>query len=105
MLNTILSTSQGAALMHNAVSALSQELKDKTIGGILFGDTKNEQSSATIEGYPKENLASFCNADDGVCWGELRLSVGHFSYMTNGDVQKAAEFLIGKIDNAIAPKA
>jgi cutinase len=91
--------------MHNAVAGLPEAVKAKTVGGVLFGDTKNEQSSATIEGYPKEALASFCNEDDGVCWGELLLSGGHFSYVSNGDVQKAAEFLAGRIDKALAGKA
>jgi cutinase len=99
------SISQGAALMHNVVAALPQEIKDKTVGGILFGDTKNEQSNATIEGYPKDRLSSFCEEEDGVCWGELRLSAGHFAYIINGDVKKAADFLIGKLDKALASKA
>jgi hypothetical protein len=84
--------------MHNTIEQLPAPIKAKTVGGVLFGDTKNEQSGASIEGYPNDQLATYCVQDDGVCWGELRVTAGHMAYLTNGDVQKAINFLAGRAE-------
>jgi cutinase len=92
--------SQGAALMHKTIERLPAGIKAQTIGGTLFGDTKNKQSGASIEGYPKDQLATYCVEDDGVCWGGLRVTAGHMAYLTNGDVQKAIAFLAGRAESS-----
>jgi cutinase len=118
--------SQGAAVMHSAVAALPDEVKKATIGGVLFGSTKNKQEDAKIRDYPKDQVMSFCVEDDGVCWGRLDVTagelnarlafplfdlhllidgiIGHLAYLTNGDGVKAANFLQGKIDQALKGK-
>jgi len=96
--------SQGAAVMHSAVGALPEDVKKATIAGVLFGSTKNKQENAQIKNYPKEQVASFCVKDDGVCWGKLDVTGGHLAYLTNGDSGRAAAFLQGKIDQALKGK-
>lgn len=87
--------------MHNVVAGLSENVKKQLAAVILFGDTKNIQSNATLTGYPKEKSISLCTKDDGVCWGELKVTAGHLAYLTNGDEQKAINFAALKIDEAL----
>jgi hypothetical protein len=74
--------SQGAAVMHSAVATLPDEVKKATIGGVLFGSTKNKQEDAKIRDYPKNQVMSFCVEDDGVCWGRLEVTGGEFERET-----------------------
>jgi cutinase len=90
--------SQGTAVMHNTVGALPASLKSKVVAGVLFGDTKNKQDGGQVPNYPKNQVKIFCERSDGVCWGSLNVSNGHFVYATNGDGDKALRFLKGKID-------
>jgi cutinase len=83
--------------MHSVIPALPPNVRQQVVGGVLFGDTKNKQSSATIDGLPKELLKSFCNENDGVCWGKLNVSGGHLAYAKQGDHKKAADFLAEKL--------
>ena len=62
--------------MHSAVGALPEDVKKATIAGVLFGSTKNKQENAQIKNYPKEQVASYCVPDDGVCWGKLDVTGG-----------------------------
>jgi len=97
--------SQGTAVMMNAISTLDEGLKNKVVGVVLFGYTKNGQQKSGIPKYPKEKVEVFCAKSDGVCWGALNVSAGHFSYMGNGDGPKAVAFLKGKIDGGGAPSS
>lgn len=96
--------------MMNAVKALPPDLKQKTVGGVLFGYTKNKQMGGAIPNYPKDQLTVYCDEkspgvySDGVCGGQLNVNGGHFAYMGNGDGAKAVAFLKGKIDPALAGK-
>jgi cutinase len=96
--------SQGAALMHNAIPALSPQVRESLTAGVLFGDTKNKQSGGKIPDWPEDKLSIFCAKDDGVCWGGLQVNAGHVSYLGSGAVDKAAEFLEMKIDAALKAK-
>jgi cutinase len=87
--------------MHNVVSILPQEVKAKTIAGVLFGDTKNAQSNSQIENYPVDQVAIWCAENDGVCWGGLQLSAGHFVYMRDNSDIAAFDYLKPKIDKAL----
>jgi cutinase len=92
--------SQGTAVMHSTVGALPANLKQKVVGGVLFGDTKNSQDRSQVPNYPKDKVQVYCAKEDGVCWGILNVTNGHFVYTTNGDGTKAIEFLKGQIDAA-----
>jgi len=89
--------SQGTAVMMNAVSKLSPEIKSKVAGVVLFGYTKNAQQKGGIPNYPKEKVKVFCSTSDGVCGGTLAVTAGHFSYMSDGSGPKAIAFLVGQI--------
>jgi len=91
--------SQGTAVIEHAVHGLKPEERAKVVGVVLFGYTKNGQTKGTIPDYPTENLKVFCTKADGVCWGALNVSPGHFAYMGNGDGPAATAFLLGKINN------
>jgi len=101
--------SQGTAVMMNAVKGLPENIKKKTVGGVLFGYTKNKQMNGAIPNYPKDQLTVYCDPtspgsssfSDGVCGGQLNVNAGHFSYMANGDGPKAIAFLKSKIDPAL----
>jgi cutinase len=87
--------------MHNVIPNLPVAIRSQIIGGVLFGDTKNKQNSATIRDFPGEKLLSICAQDDGVCWGGLNVTSGHLVYTQNGDIDKAIAFLSSKIDLVI----
>jgi len=89
--------SQGTAVMMNAISTLEEGIRAKIVGVVLFGYTKNGQTKGTIPNFPTENLKVFCTKGDGVCWGQLNVSAGHFAYMGNGDGPAATKFLLEKI--------
>jgi cutinase len=73
--------SQGAAVMHNAVAkSVSDEIKAKIAGIVLYGDTRNKQDGGKIPNFPAERVKVFCNKDDGVCGGGLGVNGGHFAY-------------------------
>jgi cutinase len=82
--------------MHSVIPMLPRQIQSQLIAGVLFGDTKNKQSGATIKGFPSNKLKSFCASDDGVCNGGLNVNVGHVSYRDKGDTDKAAEWLYAK---------
>jgi len=91
--------SQGTAVIMNAVSTLPENERAKIAGVVLFGYTKNGQTKGSIPNYPAEKLKVFCTKADGVCWGALNVSGGHFAYMGNGDGPAATSFLVGRINN------
>jgi len=85
--------SQGAAIMHYAVPKLSPKVQSQIVAGVLFGDTRNKQSKASITGFPTQKLRTFCAKNDGVCNGGLNVNAGHVAYRDIGDVKKAVQFL------------
>jgi cutinase len=90
--------------MHNVLPLLAEPVKKQIVAGILFGDTKNKQSNASVEGISKDQLLSLCAQDDGVCWGALSVTAGHVVYTQDGSVDKAAKFLIEKVDKVLGAK-
>jgi cutinase len=83
--------------MHSAIPLLPAKVQSQIVAGVLFGDTQNKQSKASITGFPKEKLKSFCATNDGVCNGGLNVNPGHVAYADTGDVKKAVEFLTEKL--------
>jgi cutinase len=86
--------------MHVVIPRLPAKIQSQIVGGVLFGDTKNQQSKGTIKGFPKEKLRTFCSPDDGVCKGQLNVNAGHVSYAKQGDIQRAADFLVQQFRGA-----
>jgi cutinase len=92
--------SQGTAVMHGTVGALPAALKSKIAAGVLFGDTKNKQDGGMVPNFPKDKVRIYCEKSDGVCWGSLNVTNGHFVYPLNGDAEKAMAFLKARINAA-----
>ncbi|KAF2669718.1 cutinase-domain-containing protein [Microthyrium microscopicum] len=92
--------SQGTAVMHGTVGALPANIKAKIVGGALFGDTRNTQDKSQVPNFPKEKVHVYCDKSDGVCWGTLNVTNGHFVYATDGSAEQGLAFLKGKIDAA-----
>lgn len=90
--------------MHNTVGSLPEPLKKKIIAGVLFGDTRNKQDKGQVPNYPKDQVMIFCDAEDGVCGGALKVTNAHMVYIRNGDGPKAVAFLKGKLDPVMASK-
>jgi cutinase len=82
--------------MHAAIPLLPPQIQSQLVAGVLFGDTQNKQTKATIKGFPSAKLKTFCASDDGVCNGGLTVNAGHVSYREKGDTEKAAEWLAEK---------
>jgi len=79
--------------MHSAIPQLPPRVKSQIVAGVLFGDTQNKQSRASIKGFPQDKLRTFCARNDGVCNGMLNVNAGHVSYGETGDVKRAVEYL------------
>jgi len=94
--------SQGSAVMMNSVSKLAANVKNRVVGVVLFGYTKNKQTGSSIPNYPKDRVKVFCSSGDGVCGGTLAVTAGHFSYMGDGSGPKAVSFLVSKINGGAA---
>jgi cutinase len=82
--------------MHYAVPKLSPKILSQIVAGVLFGDTRNKQSKASITGFPQNKLRTFCAKNDGVCNGGLNVNAGHVAYRDIGDVKLAVDYLAQK---------
>jgi cutinase len=93
--------SQGAALMHRSVESLTENIKSRIAGIVLYGDTQNVQDGGKIKNFPKEKVEVICSSSDGVCTGVLLVTPGHLSYST-ASIQEGADFLIARVKAAKA---
>jgi len=50
-------------------------------------------NGADVKGIPDDRVQTLCSPNDGVCKGEFNIGAGHFSYMSDGSVSKAAAFV------------
>jgi len=90
--------SQGAALAAAAISDVTATVRNKIVGTVLFGYTKNQQNNGGIPNYPSSNLKVFCATGDLVCSGTLTITPAHLSYGDEASGE-APQFLISKIGN------
>jgi cutinase len=91
--------SQGTAVMSNAISELSETVRDQIEGVVLFGYTKNAQNGGQIPNFPSERLKVFCNEGDAVCTGTLEITQPHFEYAA-ASKGPAPKFLKERVDSA-----
>lgn len=84
--------------MAAAISDLNSGVRDKVVGTVLFGYTKNQQNRGAIPNYPSDRLEVFCAAGDLVCTGSLTITAAHLSYGDEARSQ-APRFLISKLGN------
>ncbi|KAK5939613.1 hypothetical protein PMZ80_007992 [Knufia obscura] len=87
--------SQGAALVHRAVEDRSTAVKNKIVGAVTFGDTKNLQDGRQIPNFPREKTRIFCAVGDLVCTGSLIITAAHLTYGANA--AEAVAFLAARI--------
>jgi len=92
--------SQGTAVTANAITRLDSEGKQRVLGIVLYGYTKNAQTRSSIPGYPGDRVKVFCRVDDGVCGGALLVTAGHFGYIADGTGPQGVTFLSQKIQQA-----
>jgi len=90
--------SQGAALCHRAIEDLSDSVKARINGVVLYGDTKNQQDNGQIPNFPRDKVLIICNSGDLVCFGTLTITADHLAYVPR--VGEATSFLINKINAA-----
>ncbi|CAI7636109.1 unnamed protein product [Penicillium pancosmium] len=83
--------SQGANLMHGAILKLSEEVKDKIRGVVLFGFTRQKQFHGQIAGFPQDKLKLYCYETDNICHGGGLIGLEHLSYAQ--EAQNASDWL------------
>ena len=83
--------------MTGAISGLSSTVRNRIVGTVLYGDTRNQQTGGTIPNYPQQNLLIICNTGDPVCRGTLIVNAAHLAYTPT--VPRAVAFLRGRIDS------
>ncbi|KAJ4288299.1 separase/separin [Collariella sp. IMI 366227] len=89
--------SQGAALTAATISRLSSAIRNKIVGVVLFGYTKNQQNNGRIPNYPADRTKVFCNEGDLVCEGMLIVATPHLMYGSDA-AGPAPRFLLSKIN-------
>lgn len=82
--------------MAAALSDATSTVRNKVVGTVLFGYTKNQQNGGQVPNYPSDRLEVFCAVGDLVCDGTLIITAAHLSY---GDeaAGEAPRFLESKI--------
>ncbi|RKK94978.1 Cutinase [Fusarium oxysporum] len=88
--------SQGAALAAASIEDLSTAVRNKVVGTVLFGYTKNLQNLGRIPNYPRERTLVFCNIGDLVCTGSLIVAAPHLAYQSDAS-GPAPQFLIQRV--------
>lgn len=83
--------------MHSVIPILPDNIKNKVVGGVLFGDTR-KKVEPQIPNFPVDRVQIFCETGDVVCEGQLYVGKPHFKYKANGYPEKAIGFLKGRID-------
>ncbi len=63
--------SQGAAIVHRAIEALTAEVRARIAGVVTFGDTQTLQDGGRVKGYPANQTLIICNSGDIICTGTL----------------------------------
>lgn len=91
--------SQGAALAAAAIEDTSAAIREKIVGAVLFGYTKNLQNRGRIPNYPADRTLVICNTGDLVCSGTLILAAPHFTYQGAAS-REAPRFLIDRVNAA-----
>ena len=75
---------------------MSDSIKDKIAGVVLFGYTKNKQNNGGIPDFPAAKTLVICANGDLVCKGTLTVTLAHFTYGDEAE-DEAPAFLISKI--------
>lgn len=86
--------SQGAAVMHGTAKALTPDVRARVAAVQVYGDTQNKQNNGTIPPFPTSQTLVICNANDGVCGGQLDVTAGHLEYTQH--VGQAVTFLASR---------
>ncbi|KAH7014206.1 Cutinase, A lipolytic enzyme with A preformed Oxyanion hole [Microdochium trichocladiopsis] len=92
--------SQGAALTAASISVgldSTPRVRNKIVGVVLFGYTKNKQNRGAIPRYPAEGTRIFCAPGDLVCEGTLIVTEAHHGYAPYAQGE-GADFLISKVN-------
>ncbi|KAH7029534.1 cutinase [Microdochium trichocladiopsis] len=86
--------SQGAALVHRAVSQLSTAVKNQIKAAVTFGDTQKQQDGGKIPNFDASKTLIICRSGDLVCSGTLIITTAHSNYAPLAP--QGADFIISK---------
>ncbi|MFG2043448.1 cutinase family protein [Dactylosporangium sp. NPDC048998] len=84
-------------------TAIPANLAPRVAAVVVFGNPLGIMHQTIAQGSPVygPKTKEFCNAGDAICGGGAGTNgMAHLQYMTNGSVQQAAQFAVGKLNGA-----
>ncbi|KAE8323852.1 putative cutinase 2 [Aspergillus sergii] len=89
--------SQGAAVMHGSIPTLSDQIKDRIKGVVMFGDSRQQQSHNRIDHFSEQKVKFYCDEHDGICQNSISLSLSHYEY--GSKAEDASQWLLSQVNS------
>ncbi|KAI8631618.1 carbohydrate esterase family 5 protein [Xylariaceae sp. FL1651] len=87
--------SQGAALVHASIKIADQNVRNRIVAAVTFGDTQKKQDGGQIPNFDPAKTLILCHDGDLVCDGTLIVTDHHYDY--DDLAPEAVNFIVSKV--------